>query len=95
MRRKIALARRRPRRKVARMSKNKHEQAPSHSISNCSFVGVQFDAKAVDAIQVIAQGLLENAKALGSLAMVLQHSNIQIDAMLKIDSPKGASFTGK
>ena len=54
------------------------------SIHNCTFVGVKFDEKAVNAIEIIATGLVENAKAVGSLAAVLKASNIQIDAMLKI-----------
>ena len=56
------------------------------TVQNCSFVGVQFDAKAVDAINIIASGLVENAKALGALASVLKASNVQIDAMMKIDN---------
>lgn len=56
------------------------------SISDCSFVGVQYDAKAVDAIETIAQGLVENAKALGALAQILRASNVEIQAMLRMDA---------
>jgi len=54
-------------------------------ISNCNFVGVQYDAKAVAAIETIANGLLENSKALGKLAEVLNSSNVDLECMLKID----------
>lgn len=55
-------------------------------IDGCSFVGVQYDAKAVNAIETIALGLVENAKALGALAQVLKASNVEVQAMLKINS---------
>jgi hypothetical protein len=55
------------------------------AITNCSMVGVKFDAKAVDAIETIADGLVENAKALGILARVLNGSNVQIDSMIRIE----------
>ena len=55
------------------------------NISGCNFVGVQYDAKAVGAIETIAVGLVENAKALGALAQVLKASNVEIAAMLRID----------
>lgn len=56
------------------------------SIRDCSFVGVQYDAKAVNAIETIAQGLVENAKALGALAQILRASNVEIQAMVRMDS---------
>ena len=55
------------------------------TITGCNFVGVQYDAKAVNAIETIANGLVENAKALGALAQVLKASNVEIGAMLRID----------
>lgn len=54
------------------------------SMENCNFVGVQYDAKAVDAITKIADGLCENAKALGLLAQVLNASNVKIEALVKV-----------
>lgn len=53
-------------------------------VTNCAFTGVNFDKAAVDAITTIAEGLIENAKALGQLAHVLKASNVNIEAMLKI-----------
>ena len=55
------------------------------TITGCNFVGVQYDAKAVNAIETIANGLVENAKALGAMAQVLKASNVEIGAMLRID----------
>jgi arginine/lysine/ornithine decarboxylase len=56
----------------------------SNTIQNCTFVGVQYDAKAVEAIRTVAEGLVENAKALGKLAEVLKASNVTVEAMLRI-----------
>ena len=53
-------------------------------VSNCNFVGVQFDAKAVDAITMIAEGLITNAKALGDLAQVLKASSVNVETMIKV-----------
>ena len=57
------------------------------AITNCTFVGVQFDAKAVSAIEIIATGLVENAKALGTLAQVLKASNVSVECLLKVEAP--------
>lgn len=70
------------------MTKAKAKNAASTVVSNCTFVGVQFDAKAVGAIETIAEGLVENAKALGLLAQVLKASNVNVEAMLRFDTPK-------
>ena len=55
------------------------------TITGCNFVGVQYDAKAVNAIETIATGLVETAKALGALAQVLKASNVELQALLRID----------
>lgn len=68
------------------------EQVQYNTVENCSFTGVQFDAKAVDAIQTIAEGLLENAKSLGKLSEVLRAGNVHIDAMVKIAPYKGVKL---
>ena len=57
---------------------------PAYSITNSTFIGVQYDAKAVEAITLIAEGLIENARALANLAEVLKASNVHIDSMVKI-----------
>nr|DAF69054.1 MAG TPA: hypothetical protein [Caudoviricetes sp.] len=62
------------------------ENKESNVIQNSSFVGVQYDAKAVEAINLIATGLIENAKALANLTEVLKASNTTIESMVKIES---------
>ena len=54
------------------------------TVQNCTFVGTQFDEAATEAITTIAEGLVENAKALGQLAYVLKSSNVEIETMLKV-----------
>ena len=56
------------------------------AVQNCTFVGVQYDAQAVNAISKIADGLIENAKGLAALAQVLKASNVEVESMLKIVS---------
>ena len=56
----------------------------SATITGCSFTGVQFDEAATEAITTIAEGLLQNAKALGNLALVLKASNVEVDTFIKI-----------
>ena len=71
--------------KLAEIVKEVVAKTNGKMITGCNFVGVQFDAKAVNAIETIAAGLVENAKALGALAQVLKASNVKIDAMMRID----------
>ena len=61
--------------------------SPSMTITDTCFYGVKWDAKAVNAVQTIADGFLENAKGLSKLAEVLKASNVEIDAMIKVDNP--------
>lgn len=68
------------------MPKSKTKEQPGTEITGCNFVGVQFDAKAVNAIETIALGLVENAKALGALAQVLKASNVTLETLLRIDN---------
>ena len=60
------------------------ESSTGNVITDCDFNAVKFDEKAVDAISTIADGLVENAKALGKLAEVLKASNVEVDCMLKV-----------
>ena len=71
---------------LAEIVKEVVENMNGANIAGCSFVGVQYDAKAVNAIEAIASGLVENAKALGALAQVLKASNVEIHTLLKIDN---------
>jgi len=57
------------------------------TVTNCEFNGIRYDAKAVESINIVAQGLVENAKALGKLADVFRTSNTVVEAMLRVDSP--------
>lgn len=57
-------------------------------INNCMFTGVQWDAKAVDAVTKIADGLIQNAKGLTTLAEVLKASNVTIETMIKVEGNK-------
>lgn len=66
-------------------AKSPPKQGGGNTIANCMLVGVQYDATAVVAISTIADGLVENAKALGKLAEVLRASNVHIESMIKID----------
>jgi hypothetical protein len=67
------------------VSKAAKAATKGNSITGCSFVGVQFDAKAVGAVQTIAEGLVENAKALSKLAEVLKASNVTVECLLKVE----------
>jgi len=71
--------------KIRRVLKEELEYANKTEISHCNFTGVQFDAAAVNAVQTIATGLIENAKGLGKLAEVLKASNVNIETMMKIE----------
>lgn len=71
------------------MTKKSKAVEPNHTnISNCTFTGVQWDAKAVDTVTKIADGLIQNAKGLTVLAEVLKASNVTIETMLKIEGNK-------
>jgi len=62
------------------------------TVTNCEFNGLRYDAKAVESINIVAQGLVENAKALGKLADVFRTSNTVVEAMLRVDSPTTSSL---
>lgn len=71
------------------MTKPKPKAAtPGITVKDSSFIGGQWDAKAVDAIQTIADSLLEQARASHALVGVFASQHIAIDCMLKIDTPK-------
>ena len=57
-------------------------------VSNCEFNAVKWDENAVSAVETIATGLVENAKALGVLAEVLKASNVHIDTLVHIGGKK-------
>lgn len=70
------------------MPKSKKAQpAEDHSrnISHSAFYGVHWDAKAINAVEIVARGLEENAKALGAMARLFQSQNITIEALVKVE----------
>lgn len=58
--------------------------APAKVIQDCTFIGVNFDAKATETISLIANGLIYNAQALSKLAEVLKASNVNVECMMKV-----------
>jgi len=65
--------------------KSKKPAAPSGTtVTNSQFYGVHWDAKSVEAIQTVADGLVANAQALGALAQVFKSQNIRVECLLKI-----------
>jgi hypothetical protein len=58
---------------------------PGTTITGCTFVGAQWDATSVAAIQTLADALKANAQACYELAQVFSEQHIQIDAMLKVE----------
>lgn len=71
--------------RIKRIFDESLSKAPKTEITQCTFAGVQFDAKAVDAITMIAQGLNTNAKALCALSEVLKAGNVHLDTLLRVD----------
>ena len=61
---------------------------PAVSVVNTTFTGIHWDSKSVQTVQTVAEGLVENAKALGQLASLFRSQNIQIECLLKIEPPK-------
>lgn len=41
---------------------------PTNVIKNCNFIGTQWDGKALETVQTVADALLKNAEALNNLA---------------------------
>lgn len=70
----------------AALKEDRAKRTPT-TISNCEFTGVRFNEAATAAITTIAEGLVENAKALGKLASVLKASNVEIATMLRVEGP--------
>ena len=57
----------------------------SLTIQNNEFVGVKFTEPASQAIQTLAEALLENARAIGRLADVFKANNITVESLLKLE----------
>lgn len=57
---------------------------PHTSVSNCSFIGIQWDKATVETVRVVAEALATNAKALASLADLFKSQNVTLGPMLSI-----------
>ena len=57
----------------------------STHVNNNQFTGVHWDAKAIQTVQTVADGLVENAKGLGVLASLFASQHINIECLLKIE----------
>jgi hypothetical protein len=68
-------------------------EAPHTAVIGNTFIGVNFDAKAAEAVTIIARALLTNADALLSLARVLNASNVTVGPLLSF-SDSGDTATG-
>lgn len=49
----------------------------STTVQNCTFIGVQYNHKAIEAVKIIAEALL-------NLTQLFKTQNIQIDSLLSI-----------
>ena len=57
---------------------------PQVHIHDCEFTGVHWDAKSVEVIQTIADGLLRTATGLGRLTEVLRSQNVTIESLVQV-----------
>lgn len=64
--------------------KSKVKELPTATITDCTFNGVVFDKPTIEAIEIVAKGLLANAEGLAQLAKVFGQSHINLECMLKI-----------
>jgi len=78
---------------MAKMKPIKTVPAAGAMISDCNFTGINWDAKAVSAVQTLADGLLanakanrENAEAMGKLVSVFRAQQIDIECLIKLES---------
>ena len=58
-------------------------------VENCTFNGVKWDAQATTAIRIVAEGLKENAIALGRMVDIFKSQNINIETMLTLSNVDG------
>ena len=61
----------------------KNENFGTH-FEKCDFNGVTYNKETIEAIELIAEGFLENAKGLGSLAKAISASHVTIETMVKV-----------
>jgi hypothetical protein len=70
--------------KVTMTKKKTQKKTANITVKDCNFAGVTYDAKACEAIQVVAEGLRANAQGLATLAQVFTAQKVQIDCLLKL-----------
>ncbi len=61
---------------------------PKNNISNCEIVGVKWDGKAIESVNVVAKALL-------NLTELFKSQNIKIDTMIKLEGLNGDSNISK
>jgi hypothetical protein len=64
----------------------KRNQKPPVNISHNTFTGVHWDKEATEAVNLVAEALLVNAKALSNLTVLFHAQNVTVEAMLKVNS---------
>ena len=70
------------------MSTIKRKTSAPVTVQNCVFNGVSFPQNTVEFMSSVVAGLQAQTAVYQTLANVLKHSNIQIDAVLKIEPEK-------
>jgi hypothetical protein len=61
---------------------------PPTTIKDSSFIGVQFDKNAVESMNLIAEGLTQNATAFHTLAKVFATTGVVIESLITIKEGK-------
>jgi hypothetical protein len=64
----------------------KAKDKPPVNISNNTFTGVHWDKEATEAVNMIAEALVINAKALVNMSNLFHAQNINIETMLKVNT---------
>ena len=77
--------------KVAKKTKEPAQPVrPAVNITGCTFNGTQikWDQQALDAVETVADGLLETAEGLNKLAGLFSEQKINIGPLLQIGEPE-------
>jgi len=70
--------------KQTKKETTKKEPVNHTTVKDCTFIGVKVDSDAAKIIGPIAEGLVETAKGLATLARLLTGHQVEIDSMIKI-----------
>jgi len=63
----------------------KEQDRPVGIVQDSNFYGVKYDEEFAYVARTIAEGFVANAEGLSKLADILSSSNVNIEAMVKID----------